>query len=158
MRKFIMLCLALALAGTVSAKKYPHPDSGVVVDIPGSWDVSGDANSLHAQTKDGHAHMFFQVMDADNMEAALSALDGELNKVVQNLSHDEAKQTKINGMKALSIDGKGTVEGHNVELGILVIQTPKNKELLVFGMVSEEGLKKYQKGLTRILRGIKPLK
>jgi len=158
MKKIILISAALLFASSLSAKKYPHPESGVVVDIPGSWQVSGDDHSLHAQTKDGHAHMFFQVTEADSMEAALNALDGELNKVVQNMTHDEAKDTKVNGMKAVSIDGKGTVEGHNVELGILVIQTPKNKALIVFGMVSEEGLKKYEKGLMRILRGIKPMK
>lgn len=158
MRKFVMLTLALVLASSVSAKKYPHPESGVVIDIPGSWNVSGDDNSLHAQTKDELAHMFFQVMPADSMESALNALDGELAKVVQNLTHDEAKQTKVNGMEAVSVDGKGTVEGHPVELGVLVIKTPKDKVLLVFGMVSEEGLKKHAKGLTRILRGIKPLR
>lgn len=157
MRKFLLLAAALVFAGSLSAKKYPHEESGVVVDIPGSWTVSGDANSLNAQTKDGEAGMYFIVMPAESMEAALNALDGELSKTVQGLTHGEAQQTTVNGMQAVSVDGKGQVDGTPVEVGVLVVQTPKNKVLLVFGIVSESGAKKHQKHLMRIIRGIKPL-
>ncbi|MBL8032897.1 MAG: hypothetical protein JNJ69_04305 [Leptospiraceae bacterium] len=157
MKKILLVGVALFVAGSLSAKKYPHEESGVVVDIPGSWNVSGDANSLHAETKDGEAGMYFIVMPAESMEAALNALDAELAKTVQNLTHGEAQQTKVNGMPAVSVDGKGQVGGQPVEVGVLVIQTPANKVLLVFGIVSETGAKKHQKHLTRILRGIKKL-
>ncbi len=157
MKKLLILAVVLIAAGTLSAKKYPHADSGVVVDIPGNWKVSGDDHSLHAETKDGLASLSFIVMGGDSVEAAMSALDGELNKMVQNLTHGAGEDLTVNGMQAHSVDGKGTVEGHPVEVGVMLIKTPTGKVLMVFGIISEEGAKKHHKALVRILTGIKPI-
>ena len=158
MKKLLIIAVALVTAGALSAKKYPHADSGVVVDIPGNWEVTGDDHSLNAATKDGHANLSFIIMPAESVEAAMKALDAELSKAVQNLTHGEGEDITINGMQAHSVDGKGTVEGQPVEVGVMIIKTPKDKILVVFGIVSEEGAKKHHKALVRILKGIKPLK
>lgn len=157
MKKILLIAVALVAAGALSAKKYPHADSGVVVDIPGNWKVSGDDHSLHAETKDGLASLSFIVMGSDSVEAAMNALDAELGKIVQNLTHGAGEDITINGMQAHSVDGKGTVEGHPVEVGVMLVKTPTGKILLVFGIISEEGAKKHHKALVRILTGIKPL-
>lgn len=157
-KKILVLALALTAAGALSAKKYPHPESGVSVDIPNNWKVSGDANSLNAETKDGEAALFFQVMGADNVDAALAALDGELAKVVQDLKHGEGKNVKMNGMQGKSVEGTGTVSGKPVEVGVIVLKTPKDKVLLVFGIVSKAAVKKHQRALTGILKSIKKSK
>lgn len=157
MKKLLLVGAALLFAGALSAKKYPHNDSGVVVDIPGNWTVTGDDTSLNAQTKDGEAGLYFIVMPADSMEAALNALDAELAKVIQGLTHGEAEQITLNGMQAVSVDGKGTVEGSPVEVGVMVMKTPKDKVLMVFGIISEAGAKKHHKALVKILKSIKPL-
>lgn len=157
MKKLLLVGAALLFAGALSAKKYPHPESGVVVDVPNSWNVSGDENSLSASTKDDLAHLYFVVMPADSMEAALNSLDAELGKVVQNLSHGEAQQIDLNGMQAVTVEGKGTVEGHGVEVGVMVVKTPKDKVLMVFGLIAEQGSKKHHKALVKILNSLKPL-
>lgn len=158
MKKLLIIAVALATAGALAAKKYPHADSGVVVDIPGSWEVTGDDHSLNAATKDGLANLSFIIMPAESVEAAMNALDAELGKAVQNLTHGAGEDLTINGMQAHSVDGKGTVEGNPVEIGVMIIKTPKDKILVVFGIVSEEGAKKHHNALVRILKGIKPLK
>lgn len=157
MKKILLVGAALLLAGALSAKKYPHNDSGVVVDIPNNWNVSGDEHSLSASSKDDLAHMHFIVMPADSMEAALNSLDAELGKVVQGLTHGEAEQINLNGMQAVSVDGKGTVEGHGVEVGVMVIKTPKDKVLMVFGLIADQGAKKHHRTLVKILKSLKPL-
>lgn len=157
MKKLFLISMSLIFAGSLAAKKYPHNDSGVSVDIPGNWTVTGDDHSLNAQTKDGEAGLYFIVMPADSTQAALNALDAELNKVVQNLTHGEGEDITINGLEGRSIEGKGTVEGAPVEVGVLIVKTPSGKMLLVFGIISETGAKKHSKALTRILKSIKPL-
>lgn len=157
MKKILMILVVLIAASAISAKKYPHADSGVVVDIPGSWEVTGDDHSLNAGTKDGHAHLSFIVMPAESVEAAMNALDAELAKVVQNLTHGAGEDVTVNGMQGHTVDGKGTVEGQPVEVGVMILKTPKDKILVVFGIISEAGAKKHHNALVRILTGIKPL-
>lgn len=157
MKKLLLITIALVAAGTLSAKKYPHADAGVVVDIPGSWTVTGDEHSLSADTKDGHAHLSFIIMPAESVEAAMNALDAELSKSIQNLKHDAGRDVTINGMQGHSVDGTGTVDGHAVEVGVMILKTPTGKILVVFGVISEEGAKKHHNALVRILKGIKPL-
>jgi predicted Zn-dependent protease len=139
----------------LAAKTYPHTESGVKVDIPNDWNVSGDDHALEASTKDDLAHLYFIVMPAGSMEAALDSLDAELGKVVQDLSHGEPELMKLNGMDAVTVEGKGKVEGHAVEIGVMVVKTPSGKVLLVFGLVAQQGTAKHQRALGGILKSIK---
>jgi len=157
MKRLIIISFVLLIAGSSNAVWYPHEDSGVTVDIPRSWKVTGDANSLQAKTKDGNAAVFMRVMPAEKAEAALAALDAELSKVVQDLKHNAAEELEVNGLKAYWVDGTGQVDGHNVEVDVILVQTPKGQSLLVFGIIAEEAAKKQHKGMVRILRSIKPI-
>ena len=90
MKRLIFICFVLLIAGSSNAVWYPHEDSGVTVDIPRSWKVTGDANSLQAKTKDGNAAVFMRVMPAEKAEAAHDdhVLDGRLALVeLDDLAH-----------------------------------------------------------------------
>ena len=157
MKKLLLVGVALVFAGALSAKNYPHSDAGVQVNIPGNWKVTGDEHSLSASTKDDLAHLYFIVMPAESMEADLNSLDAELAKVVQGLTHGEAEKTELNGMEAIHVDGHGTVEGHGVEVGVMVVKSPTGKIVLVLGMIADEGAKKHHNALVKILKSLKPL-
>ncbi|MEQ9366861.1 MAG: hypothetical protein RIF32_21655, partial [Leptospirales bacterium] len=101
----------------------------------------------------------FLVVDGDNVEAALEAMEAELADIVDDVvSEDEPSEVKINGMPAIVLDGKGTVEGKAVDLGIAVIMTPAKKALLVFAIAQSSTVSKHEQTISKILSGIKPLK
>ncbi len=157
MKKIIIIVCALLFAGSTNAKWYPHHESGVTVDIPRSWKVTGDANSLQAKTKDGNAAVFLKVLPAEKAEAALATLDAELAKTIQDLKHNPAEELEVNGLRAYWIDGTGSVDGHSVEVDVILVQTPNGHSLLVFGIIAAEAAEKQHKGMVRILRSIKAI-
>ena len=157
MKKIIIIVGALFFAGSTNPTWYPHHESGVTVDIPRSWKVTGDANSLQAKTKDGNAAVFLKVLPAEKAEAALATLDAELAKTIQDLKHNPAEELEVNGLRAYWIDGTGSVDGHSVEVDVILVQTPNGHSLLVFGIIAAEAAEKQHKGMVRILRSIKAI-
>ena len=142
----------------LQAKTYPNNPAGVKVTIPDSWQVSGDAMSLHAQTKDGSVGLSFVVMDSGSLDAAMDALDAELNKIITDFEVDEeAEQITINGMSAVSIDGHGIIEGEEAHVGLMLIQSPTGKIVMVLGAVAAASLSKHEPAIIKIFQSIKPL-
>jgi predicted Zn-dependent protease len=157
MKKLLIFAAALVAAGAISAVWYPHPDSGITVDIPKSWKVDGTKNSLQASSKQGNAFVVMRVMNDEKADAALAHLDEQLGTLLQNIQHGASEQLELNGLQAHWTEGTGDMNGTAVEFDVVVVATPSGKYLLVIGMVAKEAAKKEHKGITRILRSVKPI-
>ncbi len=159
MKKIVMTLALVAFAtSSVSAKWYSDKAAGVKVNIPKKWKVEGDDTTLSAESKDGAAALLLMVLDAENLDAALEKLDEELSKVVTNFKEDgEAEQINLNGMKGVAADGEGDIEGKRAMIGLMVLQSPTGKVVLVLGAVQKSKWKKHKKRITKILQSLKPL-
>ena len=141
------------------AKWYPHQQAKVSVDIPEKWKVEGDENTLSAESKDGAAALMFMVLEAESLDAALESLDQELGKIIKDFKEEgEPQEITVKGMKAISADGNGIIEGKPAKIGLLVIQSPSGKAVLVLGAVQATKWAKHKKAITKIMKSLKPIK
>ncbi len=154
-----LICAFSLLAGTaLSAEAVNHTEAQVTVWIPDNWDQEADEDSLIVGDPDEEVMVAFLVVDSDNVEAALDAMEAELSDIVEDVSsEEEPSEVNLNGMPAIVLDAKGTVEGEAVDLGIAVIMTPANKALLVFAIAQSSAVAKHEATIEKILGGIKPL-
>ncbi len=159
MRKVLFAAIAVALlaAGQAWAKVHTHVEAKISVDVPKSWkvDLEEDVMVIHDQKQE--IAFLLVVLDAKDLDDATKELDEEVGKTVKNLKWDgDAQETKLNGMDAVSVDGKGNVEGTSVDVGVLIVSTPAKKFLLVLGLVQSDKLKAHEKEVERFLKSIRP--
>jgi predicted Zn-dependent protease len=153
--KSVLAIAAICLfASTALAKDWNHP-AGFALWLPDGWKTETDEDVLSASDADEEVAMgFFVAADADTVEEALKALDGELSKFIKDIEAGEPEETKINGLDAVTIDGKGKVEGVEVDLGVAVI-AKNDKVLIVFGAVPSPLFKKHEATIGKIFTSIK---
>ncbi|MCR9142144.1 MAG: hypothetical protein NXI24_07820 [bacterium] len=160
-RSLLALVCAVALlsVGPLAAEDVNHTEAQVKVWIPDGWEQEADDDSLIVGDPNEEVMVAFLVVEGDNVEAALDAMEAELSEIVDDVAPDgEASEIDLNGMPAVVMDAKGSVEGEPVDLGIAVIMTPANKALLVFAIAQSSAVEKHEKTIEKILGGIKPLK
>lgn len=155
----ITLVAIIAAAGSLSAKQYPHEEAGVSVNVPNNWDVDGDNDSLEASSPDEMTFLFFQVLEAKNFEAAMQELVSSIQEEVDNFQPDgKLEERNLNGMNALVGDATGKIEGTPVELGVVIVESPSGKYIMVFGLTAAPDNNPYKKQVMQIMNSLKPIK
>ena len=159
--KKLTLCLMaglIAVPALSSARTYPHATAKVQIDIPDNWKTETDEDTLAAEAPDGNLALFFGVMKATELDAALEALDEELSALVQNLRPTgEVEKITINGMEGALIEGKGTVDGTAIEVALVILVTRGGKVLVGLGMGTPDAVKRYDPDIERIFKSIRPI-
>lgn len=153
------LAFMLIPASLAGAKTYPHEPAGVSVDVPDKgWKVDGDDNSLQVSSDDDLVSLTFAILeDANALDRAMDAIEKELAKTMTDIKMGKVEELTHNGMRGVVSDGTAKIEGAGVELGIMVLETPKKKMLLVMGIGAQGKMTKHEKDVERILGSIKPM-
>jgi predicted Zn-dependent protease len=147
----IILCLAFAgssvLAGGVAGKPiatlsaaftqggetYSHKEAGVQFELPKGWKAKADGETVTVSTPDDSLQMVFWVPDEDTFEAAVKALDKELDKTIKNLkTTGKPKEDTHNGMPHYGESGTGEVSGVTIEWSVDVLAAKKVVIVLSF--------------------------
>lgn len=157
-RSLVMTALAAMLISTVAtAKTYPHEGAKVQVDIPDTWTVEAEDDTLSATSKDETIGLVFTVLAATDVDAAVDALDKELSSFIKNLRQDgKPGEVTINGMKGVSIDGKGEVEGVKMDIGLMILKAPSGKVIMVLGFAAGGTMDKHERAVQGIFKSLKP--
>ncbi len=149
---------ASVFGAALFADTLSHSTAGVNIWVPDNWSQEGDDNMLIAGDPNEEIIMVFGILEASEIDAAIEEMDRELSQIVENAEPvGEPEEVKINGMDAIVMDGKGSVEGTPVEMGIALIATPNKKILLVFGVVEATAAEKHEATVEKIMMGIKPM-
>ncbi len=151
------LATTLAFATQATAKTYPHPPAGVSINIPDTWKVDGDDNTLTCESPSGAIHMFFTSVPARKADAAVAALEKLIRTHVKKLKTGKEHAITVNGMQGAVIDGTGVLEGHAVEVSALALAAPTGQYILAFGVALKGKAKAEKPASLRILKGLKPL-
>ena len=152
----IAVLLVLPSLGA-AAKPYPHKSAQAQVDIPDDWKVEVTDDPLSAETKDGNLWVGFNILEAKDLEKAFKELDKELGKLMKKMTYDKPEDVEVNGMKGFTCEGKGQVEGNDVDFGTMVLVTPSGKVLLAIGFGATGKYEQHQPALTKIFTSIRTL-
>jgi hypothetical protein len=69
----------------------------------------------------------------------------------------DAEEISVHGMKGALVEGKGTVDGQKVDLGVLILMTKAGKVLLGVGVGATGMYEKHEKDVDQIFKSITPL-
>jgi hypothetical protein len=127
-----LLCLALPAL----AEEYSYEGS-IEFDIPAGWEVedaldtddAGDGGRLEIGPASEAFHIWMWDRDEDdweNIDAALSELDAELDEMLDGMKHNpDVKKFEINGLPAVSLTGTGKHHDADIEFEVCVIVAEK---------------------------------
>ena len=163
MKRAATLFFAFAFAAVLSAPAFAetrtHAAAKVSIEIPAGYKVEAGENNMTITDPAGELGVFFLILESDDLQKALKAVDKEVGKVAKGVKwDDEPSEVKLNGMDAVGLDGKGTVDGVAAELGVMLVNTPADKILLVLGAVESDKAKKHEAAVEGMLKSIKPAK
>ena len=134
---------------------FRHP-AGVTIAVPRGWRVSSTADTLSLLSPNQAVLMMFFVVEADELDVALRAMDGTIARYLDDPQIRNRRQTELNGMSAIVADGVGKMDGENVNVGIALALTPIGKVLIVLGLARDSAPPERQREVQRIIRSIAP--
>lgn len=161
MRKVIgPLALALALvAAPALAETFTHKVAKVTFEIPDNWKSKGDGDSLTVMDKKEDTAVAFVLVDSEDLKTASKRLDKNLSKKIKNLTWKKEEKVNINGMKGIALEGDGESEGKNIDLAVIVLDTPNpDKDLFVIAIAEDAVLAQHKAEIKGIFNSIKPMK
>jgi len=169
----LILCFALILSvftGGVTARSittsppaiqgdnfYKHQQAGIQFELPKGWKAKPDGEILTASTPDDSLQIVFWVPDEDTFDAAVKALDKELEKTVKKMkTTDKGKSDTHNGMPHYGESGTGEVDGATIDWSVDVLAAEKTVIILTF---AAPGIaEKHADDYARFVSSIKKIK
>lgn len=142
-------------AKTAAADKtYTHEEGGIQFDAPDGWKSEAEGDQITVSAPDDSISIVFWVPEADTFDAALEALEEELEKMVKNIKLDgEAKSDTHNGMKHAGLTGSGQIEGADVLWSVDLLMAKKPVIALTFA--SPGNFEKQAEAYSKLVKSIK---
>lgn len=144
---FWTVLVSTALVGGVSATSFArlstpvaqandtftHKDAGVTFTLPKGWTAKPDGDTITASSSDDSVQVVLWVPDEDTFDAAVTALDKELNKTIKNMkTTGKGKSDTHNGMAHYEESGTGEVSGTTIMWSVDVLAAKKPLIILTF--------------------------
>lgn len=154
------LIAVMLFSAALSAKTVKYKDCGVSFTYPGGLKASQEDFGWSLQSKDEDLGIVLMCLDGKDMDTAGQEMDKQIKQMIPDFKENKSDEGefKLNGMKAFTAGGSGTMEEHKVEVGVLMVVTPKGKVLTMFGIIQSEASKKYEPILEKFFKSIKPVK
>lgn len=160
MKRRALVCAVLIATLVVStwvaaqARVMNHAKSGFSLWLPDDWKLEKSAETLNATAKDGTCNLtIFAPADGATMQAALEEVDKELNKIIKNMKTGDARESTVNGCRAVYVDGSGNVDDVPVSLALCIYQKG-NKNLVLFSVTATQTLDQHAQALSRIMKSV----
>ena len=152
---------ALTIAGaaaTAHAETLVHEEAGVQMWVPDDWDQESDEDMILLSPKgDDVVNVMLVVVDASELEAAVEVLETVLSEIVPNAEQvEEPQQVVIEGMPAMLLEARGEIEGSPRNVALALIETPKDKVLIVLALGTPEDAERHGPTLEKMLNSLKP--
>jgi hypothetical protein len=143
-----------AFAGT-----WTHRSGHVSFWIPDNWKLDGDEQTqLTATDPNGEVALAFFLHGHKSMSAAIAAIDETIANVATDVKTGAPQTVEINGMEGSVVDGSGVAFGKRVEISVLILKTPGNKYLMIFGVLESAHKLAHSSELKQILASLKPVR
>jgi hypothetical protein len=161
MRKlFASFFLAASLIAVPAlAETLTHKVAKVSIGVPANWHSSKDGDVLTLSDKNDDVAASFVVVDSGSIKKAAKAAGKELAKKIKDLKLGKEEKININGMEGVMVDGDGRLNGKDIDLAIIVIDTPNDdKDLMIIALGEDEKIAKHKKEIKYLFDHIEPLK
>jgi len=136
-----------------------HRAAHVTFWVPDNWSATGDeATQLQISDPKGEVSLLLLLQDHHDMKAAANAIDALINKLATDVKASAPKQVSINGMDGTVVDATGRAMGKRVELSVLVLKTPGDRYLMIFGVLESDHKNAHQAELEKIIASLKPVR
>jgi hypothetical protein len=135
---------------------FKHEEGGIQFERPAGWKAEPNGEQMTLSTPDNALSVVLWVPAEANFQEAAEALDKELSKTIKNVKESgEPRQTTVGGMRTVSMNGTGEVNGAEIQWAVDLIQAKKPVIVLTF---AAPGMwEKYQGDYQKFARSIKPL-
>lgn len=153
----LFLLFLCAVVSLLSAEELVHEEAKISIWYPDHWAMESDENALMIADPDEEVVFVYMLIESDEIEDALAALEEELLSAVTDLQSGEPEEDKLNGMDCLFMEAQGKIDDMDVDIGIFIIYTPAQKVLLLMGIVQSSAYEKHEDTIVEILSGIQPL-
>ena len=138
------------------AQKFTHQESGVQFELPKGWNAKPDGEVITVSSPDDSLQVVFWVPDEDSFDAAVKALDKELDKTIKNMkTSGKPTQDTHNGMPHYGETGTGDVNGVTIMWSVDVLAAKKPLIILTFG--APELMQKYADDYLKLVNSIKKI-
>ncbi|MDD3690207.1 MAG: hypothetical protein PHI81_09280 [Synergistaceae bacterium] len=112
-----VLSSAAAFAGTYAMEK-----AGIQFTLPDSWQPADSRLGTMFVSPKGDMVAFFGEVDGEEgLDGAFAVVDEIVAEAMTDVEYEDAKETEINGIPAVTIDGAGKSDGEDafVSVGVL---------------------------------------
>ena len=114
-------------------EKFTHTEAGVQFVLPKGWKAKPDGEVITVSSADDGLQVVFWVPDEDSFEAAVKAIDKELDKTIKDIkTTDKPTQDTHNGMAHFAQSGTGVVNGATIAWSVDVLGAKKPLIILTF--------------------------
>ena len=154
---FLLLGSTAAVAdGGGDTIVYPVENPVFSVTFPEGWKTEMEEDIVHAAPKDESIYLgIWALEDAENLDAALDAVDEAVSSLVKDLDVGEADSVVVNGIQFFTVDGTGKDEdGSTVSVSVALF-SPDGTQifiLLYFGTPQAEDAHKDE--LVEIIKSL----
>ena len=159
MRKLFgsVLAAVVLVVTPVLAETITNDVAKVTISVPKGWKTQKDGEAITLMDKEEDTAVAFAVVDAADLKLAGKRLEKYLAKKVKKLTWEKEEKVTINGMKGIALEGDGRIEGKDVDLAVLVLDTPNpDKDLFVIGIAEDDVLEQHKDEIKFIFKNIKP--
>lgn len=131
----------------------------VQIKVPAGWKSKGDGEDLVLYDASKDTAIEFDLVDADDLKTASKRLGKNLASKVDGLTWTKEEKVDVNGMKGVALVGDGSIKKTNVDLAVLILDTPNpDKDLIAVAIAEDAKLAKHKKEINYVFDHISPMK
>ena len=151
--------LTTALLGSAAADTITMKRARVTIEVPDNWKSSKNGDQVDLSDKHDDVAITFLAVDAGAVKSATKAVGRELGKKIDKLTFTNEQKVSFNGMDGVSVDGDGFLNGVNIDLSIVVLDTPSDdKDLLIIAIGEDAKLARHKDEVVYVFKHLHPTK
>jgi hypothetical protein len=159
MRKLLTgLALATALVATpAAADTISFKAAKVLISVPDNWHSSTEGDTVKLGDKHDDIAVVFAAVEAGAVKQATKYVKRQLDKMIDKLTLTDPQKFSVNGMDGFIVSGDGFLNGVNIDLAIVVLDTPSDtNDMIVFAVGEDAKLAKHKDEVMQVFQKLRP--
>lgn len=155
----LLVATALFAVPAQAAETVTNKAARVTVSVPDGWKFKGEGEDLVVYDNANDVAADFDLVKTDDLNTAAKRLGTYLATKVDGLKWVKEEKVDVNGMKGVVLGGDGSLKGTNIDLIVLILDTPNpDKDLVVLAIAEDAKIAKHKNSINYLFNNIKPLK